>query len=106
MDCPVKMPQSYNDTEKENQIKVSEEKIPTEANLDVLYSPRLDSTNQDDVGKKIQALKHILEKDPKAADLKWSLFIAACNTYRCDTCLKPFPPMYINNEYKDVEALV
>ena len=61
---------------------------------------------QEDVDKKVVALRHLLEKDPKAADLKWSLFIAACHTYRYDTCLKPFPPMYIKNECKDIDALV
>ena len=60
----------------------------------------------EDVDKKILSLKHLLEKDPKAADLKWSLFIAACHTYRYDSCLKPFPPMYIKNECKDIDALV
>lgn len=64
------------------------------------------SVLHDDVNKKILSLKHLLEKDPKAADLKWSLFIAACQTYRYDSCVKPFPPMYIKNETKDIDALV
>ncbi|XP_033210737.1 uncharacterized protein LOC117168907 [Belonocnema kinseyi] len=63
------------------------------------------SVLHDDVKKKILSLKRLLEKDPKAADLKWSLFIAACQTYRYDSCVKPFPPMYIKNETKDIDAL-
>lgn len=66
----------------------------------------IEKTLQEDIEKKILSLKHLLEKDPKSADLKWSLFIAACNTYRCDSCLKPFPPMYIKKECKDIDALV
>ncbi|XP_051176079.1 protein mono-ADP-ribosyltransferase PARP16 [Leptopilina boulardi] len=60
---------------------------------------------EENVEKKILSLKHLLEKDPKSADLKWSLFIAASHTYRYDTCLKPFPPMYIRKECKDIDAL-
>lgn len=99
---------THNDKEKEkdNQIKHEDNKIAKSTNSDVLYTTRLDSANQEDIGKKILSLKHILEKDLRAADLKWSLFVAACNTYRYDTCLKPFPPMYIKNECKDIEALV
>ncbi|XP_024946806.1 mono [ADP-ribose] polymerase PARP16 isoform X2 [Cephus cinctus] len=63
------------------------------------------SVTQEDSDKKISSLKHLFQKDLKAADLKWSLFIAACHSYRFDSCLKPFPPMYIVNECKDIEAL-
>lgn len=60
----------------------------------------------EDTEMKIVAVKHELEKDLRAADLKWSLFVAACHTYRFDTCLRPFPPMYIRSEAKDIDALV
>lgn len=87
--------------------EISEDKSAAQAGLDILYASRIDRTiTGEDVEKKISSLKHLLEKDPKAADLKWSLFVAASNTYRYDTCLKPFPPMYIKNEYKDIDALV
>jgi hypothetical protein len=56
--------------------------------------------------KKIAALRNILEKDPQAADVKWSLFVAACQSYRYDSCLKPFPPQFINNGIKDIDSLV
>jgi hypothetical protein len=56
--------------------------------------------------KKTVTLRNILERDPKGADLKWSLFVAACRSYRYDSCLKPFPPEFINNGLKDIEYLV
>lgn len=89
------------------QYEIPEEKTVTKTGLDILYTSRVDrGINDEDVGKKTSSLKHLLEKDPRAADLKWSLFVAASNTYRYDSCLKPFPPMYIKNECKDIEALV
>jgi poly[ADP-ribose] polymerase 16 len=60
----------------------------------------------DDGNKKTVTLRNILEGDGKGADLKWSLFVAACRSYRYDSCLKPFPPQYINNGLKDIECLV
>jgi hypothetical protein len=56
--------------------------------------------------KKTVGLRKILERDPKGADLKWSLFVAACRSYRYDSCLKPFPPHFVNNGLKDIEYLV
>lgn len=110
MDSTSKKQTFHNDKEKKksnpNQRKSLDQGICKESELDISYTIRLDSTNQEDVEKKVQCLKHVLEKDLRAADLKWSLFVAACNTYRYDTCLKPFPPMYIKNECKDIEALV
>ena len=75
---------------------------------DILCSAGLHISGlNEDVGEqKVSALRCTLEKDLVAADLKWSLFVAACNTYRYDTCLRPFPPMYIKNENKDIDALV
>ncbi|KAL6440926.1 hypothetical protein ACFW04_003373 [Cataglyphis niger] len=88
------------------QYEIPRNKNVTKTGLDILYTSRVDRTVTDeDLEKKILSLKHLLEKDPKAADLKWSLFVAASNTYRYDSCLKPFPPMYIKNECKDIEAL-
>jgi poly[ADP-ribose] polymerase 16 len=85
-----------------------QEKTAARTGLDILCSSRIDriNTTDENAEKKITSLKHLLEKDSKAADLKWSLFVAASNTYRFDSCLKPFPPMYIKNECKDIEALV
>jgi hypothetical protein len=75
--------------------------------LEVLCSATINaSMDKEDTEMKILCLRHLLEKDLKAVDLKWSLFIAACHTYRLDTCLRPFPPMYIKNETKDIDGLV
>lgn len=88
------------------QYEILDDKSAAKSGLDVLHTTQIDHSPTEDVEKKILLLKHLLEKDPKAADLKWSLFVAASNTYRYDSCLKPFPPMYIKNECKDIEALV
>lgn len=98
--------QIFHSEKKDSQTKSVDQRISRDSDLDTLYTTRLDSTSQEDIEKKVQCLKHVLEKDLRAADLKWSLFVAACNTYRYDTCLKPFPSMYIKNECKDIEALV
>ncbi|KAH3840096.1 protein mono-ADP-ribosyltransferase PARP16-like isoform X2 [Dreissena polymorpha] len=61
------------------------------------------------VGEEVTELaEYIKEKiwqDPLAADLQWSLFIAALRNYRVDTVLRPFPPMFLNGEEKDLNAL-
>lgn len=106
MECMKRSPFNATSSKCDDQIEVKEEKKLIETNLGILHGSYVDTaTYQDDVEKKIVLLKHLLEKDPKAADLKWSLFVAACNTYRYDTCLRPFPPMYVKNECKDIEAL-
>ncbi|XP_033329435.2 protein mono-ADP-ribosyltransferase PARP16 [Megalopta genalis] len=93
--------------EKENRVNIVGNKIDEKSDVNVLYTSQVDPTtaSQEEIHKKISSVKCVLEKDLKAADFKWSLFVAACNTYRYDTCLKPFPPMYIKNECKDIEAL-
>lgn len=91
----------------DGQYDIPEEKNVAQTGLDILYTSQMDrNTTDENVERKISLLRHLLEKDLKAADFKWSLFVAATNTYRYDTCLKPFPPMYIKNECKDIEALV
>ena len=54
--------------------------------------------------------EYIKEKiwlDPKAADLQWSLFVAALNSYRYDSVLRPFPPMFHQEDgEKDHKAMV
>lgn len=82
--------------------------VPKQPEFKALYSANpVDSfISNEDTDKKVLALKYFLEKDLRAADLKWSLFVAACHTYRTDTCLRPFPPMYIKNDTKDIDSLV
>jgi hypothetical protein len=62
------------------------------------------STNIGD--KKAIALRNLLQADPQAADVKFSLFVAACQSYRYDSCLKPFPPQFIRDGIKDIDAVV
>ncbi|KAF0040970.1 hypothetical protein F2P81_006868 [Scophthalmus maximus] len=44
-------------------------------------------------------------KDPIAADLRCSLFVAAAQNYKRDSLLRPFPPRYISGANKDFEEL-
>ncbi|XP_076464990.1 protein mono-ADP-ribosyltransferase PARP16-like [Babylonia areolata] len=47
-----------------------------------------------------------IREDPLAADLRWSLFVAALQSYRCDSVLRPFPPRFHSeNEEKDTDRL-
>ncbi|KAL8560609.1 hypothetical protein ACOMHN_062574 [Nucella lapillus] len=47
-----------------------------------------------------------IREDPLAADLRWSLFVAALQSYRCDSVLRPFPPRFVNdNEEKEIDHL-
>jgi hypothetical protein len=56
--------------------------------------------------KKAVILQNLLQADPQAADIKFSFFVAACQSYRYDSCLKPFPPQFIKDGIKDIDALV
>lgn len=47
-----------------------------------------------------------LHRDPVAADLRCSLFVAAAQSYKRDSLLRPFPPRYISGETKEFEELV
>lgn len=52
------------------------------------------------------ALARCIQEDPKAADLKWSMFCAACQSYRYDSVLKPFPPFFFTETgHKDIDRL-
>lgn len=55
---------------------------------------------------KAAAVLQLLNEDIKAADLKWSLFIAASDSFRHESCLKPFPPKYTSDGTKDFDSLV
>ena len=48
-----------------------------------------------------------IKEDPLAADLRWSLFYSALQSYKCDSVLRPFPPRFIDEgDEKDIPALV
>ncbi|KAL4228221.1 Protein mono-ADP-ribosyltransferase parp16 [Mactra antiquata] len=51
-------------------------------------------------------IKEKIWQDPIAADLQWSLFLAALKNYKYDSLLRPFPPMYIgDDDEKDLTSL-
>ncbi|XP_003967755.1 protein mono-ADP-ribosyltransferase PARP16 isoform X2 [Takifugu rubripes] len=47
-----------------------------------------------------------LHRDPVAADLRCSLFVAAAQSYKRDSLLRPFPPRYLRADIKDFEELL
>ncbi|CAH2102565.1 unnamed protein product [Euphydryas editha] len=72
-------------------------------------SDTLSDNNQaklDTLEKKAVHLRLVLEKDFKAADIKWSLFVAAAFSFRYENCLRPFPPVFIKNGIKDMDELL
>ncbi|KAM3967663.1 poly(ADP-ribose) polymerase 16 [Aphomia sociella] len=72
-------------------------------------SETLSDNNQarlDSLEKKAVHLRLVLEKDFKAADIKWSLFVAAAFSFRYESCLRPFPPTFMKNGIKDMDALL
>ncbi|KAM4675355.1 protein mono-ADP-ribosyltransferase PARP16 isoform 1-T2 [Discoglossus pictus] len=50
--------------------------------------------------------EQIILRDPLAADLKFSLFVSALKSYKRDSVLRPFPPFYASDQYKDFDALL
>ncbi|CAG9581373.1 unnamed protein product [Danaus chrysippus] len=72
-------------------------------------SETLSDNNQaklDSLEKKAVHLRLVLEKDFKAADIKWSLFVAAAFSFRYESCLRPFPPVFMKNGIKDMDELL
>ncbi|GLG99730.1 Protein mono-ADP-ribosyltransferase PARP16 [Gryllus bimaculatus] len=63
------------------------------------------SSNQRLQENKLVTLRRLLESDLPSADVKWSLFVAACQSYRYDSCLKPFPPLFMKGDTKDIDGL-
>lgn len=54
-----------------------------------------------------QFLRRRINADPLSADLQWSLFKGALQSYRFDTVLRPFPPSFcLENGEKDIKRLV
>ncbi|XP_063375744.1 protein mono-ADP-ribosyltransferase PARP16 [Cydia amplana] len=58
------------------------------------------------LAKKAAHLRCILEKDFKACDIKWSLFVAAAFSFRYESSLRPFPPAFLKNGVKDMDELL
>lgn len=56
-------------------------------------------------GVKFRVLER-LETDLTAADFRWSLFIAALESYRHDSILRPFPSAFLEDGNKNFQALI
>jgi hypothetical protein len=91
----------------EERSETRTEELPFNVNCRLVDEVKITTNPVRDSGnKKVVTLRNILEGDGKGADVKWSLFVAACKSYRYDSCLKPFPPQFINSGLKDIECLV
>lgn len=59
--------------------------------------------------KEVQ-LENLLQNDPLVLDIRVSFISAALLSYRHDTVLRPFPPMFVNEsnekDYKNLERLI
>ncbi|KAI5709434.1 hypothetical protein M8J75_000193 [Diaphorina citri] len=64
------------------------------------------SMEPSDIDDKITELKQILAWNKLGCDIKWSIFVSACQSYRVSSCLHPFPPMFIKNQHKDISAVL
>ncbi|XP_028814342.1 protein mono-ADP-ribosyltransferase PARP16 [Denticeps clupeoides] len=53
-----------------------------------------------------ELVRSCLHRDPVAADLRCSLFLAAVQSYKRDSVLRPFPPQYVHGDNKDFDALL
>ncbi len=52
---------------------------------------------------KIVNLRLALEEDIAACDIKWSLFVAAAQSYRYHSRLNPYPPKYATKEKSEFD---
>lgn len=57
------------------------------------------------VHEKRLSLCNLIRNDIHAADLRWSLFVAAAQSYRHDTILRPFPPKFLSEDTKEIDRL-
>ncbi|KAJ6643018.1 Protein mono-ADP-ribosyltransferase PARP16 [Pseudolycoriella hygida] len=53
--------------------------------------------------KRVFDLRLALEKDIEACDIKWSLFVAAAQSYRYHSRLNPYPPKYAIKEKSEYD---
>lgn len=64
------------------------------------------SSLENETSNIFQAVVSVVKRDLVAADVKWTLFVAASQSYKHDSCLRPFPPMFVKAGNKDFIALV
>ncbi|XP_055611074.1 protein mono-ADP-ribosyltransferase PARP16-like [Uranotaenia lowii] len=62
----------------------------------------MDSPNQQN---KASLLQEVIDRDPKAADMRISLFVSAARSFKYDSCLQPFPSDYLEDREKNIGAL-
>ena len=55
---------------------------------------------------KLEYILSCQKRDPFAADVQLSFFVAALNSYRHDTVLKPFPSNYYETENRENKNFV
>lgn len=65
-----------------------------------------DRRNEKDIKTKIKQIKCCLDVDIRSCDFTWSLFQSALNSYRFDSCLRPYPSIFLKNGYKDPARMV
>jgi len=86
----------------EGVLRARSDRVITSTVSGELYEDNRDT--EDDYASLCQKLYELLE-DIKACDAQLCLFVAATSSYRHDTTLRPFPPMFLKNGEKDIEAL-
>lgn len=60
-------------------------------------------TESPNLQNRIFTLRQALEKDIAACDIKWSLFVAAAQSYRYHSRLNPYPPQYATKEKSEYD---
>lgn len=60
-------------------------------------------TESQNYQNQIFSLRQALEKDIAACDIKWSLFVAAAQSYRYHSRLNPYPPKYATKEKSEYD---
>lgn len=60
-------------------------------------------TESENTQNQVFNLRLALEKDIAACDIKWSLFVAAAQSYRYHSRLNPYPPKYATKEKSEYD---
>lgn len=58
-----------------------------------------------EIWDKARELIKVLDKDLDASDFKWTLFVAAANSYKYDSLLRPFPSAYATKKVLNISDL-
>jgi len=83
-----------------------------QADIPRVISGRCEEVSRVDKDESVEDIRatiiSLLDQDMLACDVQMSLFIAAATSYRQDTSLRPFPPMFYNpdSQERDVAGLV